>query len=344
MGSFRTFCIVPAEIQKSIASIQTDGNTFTFKPDPTKRFWESIDGKSSTILTVPDGKRTSLYDEVLMNEVFINVEEEPEASAIMSIIKAGMLLGYPHPSLAEFQFILQEVDSDFPEILYGDKWYGSKFNRYSDFDLGVLTWQKAHTDKKRVYALEKYKLSLTLSSFSPSIFSPKYGRILEHYENETEYHTEAAFAIIAAFSAIEELGLEIRSSQKKPRFTDNQAGTWNDVVLADVYKRLADVGISADSRIDWIYRGYQSEIELQMTPYFGVDSEWVDKQQVRDKSLTYPEAIHNASYLRNFIAAHKFNELTKFLSPYDVFNVQNLLRSLLLHELTLRDFLDSKNS
>jgi hypothetical protein len=84
---------------------------------------------------------------------------------------------------------------------------------------------------------------------------------------------------------------------------------------------------------DWIFRGEKSNVENDLTPYFGIDSLWCDfGDEVRDKTLTFPEAIHNASYLRNFIASHKFNKLTQYINPYDVFNVQSLARKLFLEK------------
>lgn len=128
-----------------------------------------------------------------------------------------------------------------------------------------------------------------------------------------------------------ELGLDIRSSNKKLRFTNNETGEWNSIVLSDINKRLNDSGITSDKTFDWIYRGKPTSIEKEIKPFFGFDSKWiVYGEDVRDQTLTFPEAIHNASYLRNFIAAHKFNELTQCISPYDVFNIQSLARELIL--------------
>jgi hypothetical protein len=90
-------------------------------------------------------------------------------------------------------------------------------------------------------------------------------------------------------------------------------------------------------------KSVQTRIENEIKPYFGYDSKWQTYgDEVRDKTLTFPEAIHNASYLRNFIAAHKFNELTQYISPYDVFNTQNLARILILRKYGFWSNLSSK--
>ncbi|WP_029034967.1 hypothetical protein [Salinimicrobium terrae] len=198
------------------------------------------------------------------------------------------------------------------------------------------SFEKIINKRDESYALEKLKISLELLSFSPQSADPMYGQIFDHYAFEKQNHTRAAFAIIAAFSAIEELGLEIRSSAKNPRFLNSEKGQWNPKVLKNVLLRLEKKGIKESDTFDWIFRGEQTAIEKNIKPYFGIDSEWIKYgEKVRDKTLTFPEALHNASYLRNYIAAHKFKELTEFISPYDVFNVQMLARKLILESLGL---------
>lgn len=199
-------------------------------------------------------------------------------------------------------------------------------------------------DKECCYALEKYKLSLELHSFSPHSADPIYGQVFDHYDFKKQTHTRSAFAIISAFSVIEELGLEIRSSAKNPRFLNPDKGEWNPKVLDNVQSRLSNIGIDKTSTFNWIFRGEQTKVEKDFKPYFGYDSEWTEyRDNVRDKTLTFAEAIHNASYLRNFIASHKFNELTEFISPYDVFNLQCLARKLILERLGVWEIMLGKS-
>lgn len=335
MKSFRTFCIVSLADTEKLNSLLGSEKILLFKPDPTERHWQSTDGKSMTEFTFAGLGQQPPADQILQNEVLFLVEEVDAAENMISTIHGGMLLGYPHPFLTDTTFDIQDLSPEFDDALCSNKWYSQKFRRHDNFYFGILVWQIARADNVLLYTIEKYKLSLSLDSFTPHSANPKYGQLFENYNAEYSYHTKAAFAIIAAFSAIEEMGLEIRSSAQKPRFLDNNSGKWNPVVLSDSNKRLEEIGIKDTERIDWIFRGKPTKVEEELKPYFGEDSEWVDGESVRDKSLSFPEAIHNASYLRNFIASHKFNELTAFISPYDVFNMQNLVRRLLLNKLGL---------
>ncbi len=47
-----------------------------------------------------------------------------------------------------------------------------------------------------------------------------------------------------------------------------------------------------------------------------------------NKQMTFPEALLYANRLMNRYSAHKFSAHTKYLNPYDVFNIQNLARQL----------------
>ena len=62
----------------------------------------------------------------------------------------------------------------------------------------------------------------------------------------------------------------------------------------------------------------------------GSPAPYADTEVVRDIEVTLPDALHISSFLRNFMTAHRFNETTKFIGPYEVFNVQNLVRRILL--------------
>ncbi len=343
MTIFRTYCIVTQQETQKISALHKNDNRLVFKPDPTKCYWQSPDGKSFSHFLYPDRESIVSANEILENEFLLQVANEEEAESIVSTILGGIALAYPDSHFVNTEPELLELTNDFNEAIYRERWYCDKFKKFDHFLFGNLVWKIAEKNTVLLYAIEKYKLSLALSSFNPHYASPRYGKLFNHYENKFSYHTKAAFAIITAFSAIEEMSLDIRSSQQKHRFVNAEKGVWNPIVLEDITNRLLQINIKPDDRIDWIYRGQPSKIELALKPYFGIDSDWVDGKDVRDKSLTYPEAIHNASYLRNYIAAHKFNELTANINPYDVFNVQNLLRRLILTKMDLWETLVRRN-
>jgi hypothetical protein len=275
--------------------------------------------------------------------LIIETETQEIADDFISVIQSGILLAFPEASIIDsFVFAIEYSKSN--DWVYQGETFFSHLKKFDDVVFGCLVTNRVLGNNQLVYALEKYKTSLHLTSFNPLSANPKYKQVFNNYSFKREYHTKAAFAIITAFSVIEELGLEIRSSQKNPRFIDNEKGEWNPDVLQNLTNRLEQNSLKADMTFDWIYRGNPTRIEQNIKPYFGYDSEWTKYgEDVRDKTLTLPEAIHNASYLRNYIAAHKFNELTQYISPYDVFNVQSLSRILIIRTLGLWDEMTNRH-
>ena len=181
--------------------------------------------------------------------------------------------------------------------------------------------------------MHKWRLSLDLDSFTPHSASPRRGQIFPtHYPDDT-YHVKAAFAVIAAFSAIEELGLEVRSSSKKPRFIGDSKDQWNPDVFDDIKNRLCAIGINPHEEFEWVIRGQQRTIEDEFKPVLGKASSWGNGNDVRDRTLSIADAIHYSSLVRNFIAAHKFSKFVGELGPYDVFNVQSIARRLIISSL-----------
>lgn len=333
MALFRTYLIVSRHDTEKVRALHGADTRFVFRDEPTGTYWQDAEGKGFAHFPQGRDAADTVVDMVPQREFFLNIATEDEAESIAATLVGGMLLGFPSPG--DLSIDVSEVSENFNEVLYMERWYQERFGKAEHFYYGHQVLHAAQKDKVSLYAIEKYAVSIQLSSFHPYKGSPRYGQLFTHYETKYVYHTKAAFAIISAFSAIEEMGLEVRSSAQKPRFLNKDTGQWNPVVLQDVETRLAAIGIVSTEQIDWIFRGDFLAVAQDVKPYFGAESEWADGATVRDKTLTFPEAIHNASYLRNFIAAHKFNELTAFINPYDVFNLQNLVRQLILRKLAL---------
>jgi len=339
MKKFRTHLIVNNKDSDKIRSLTFTNIKLELITEPTKVYWESKDGRSSSMHFYRTDPKKIQADEIPMNELLVEAENEQQVEDFISVLQAGMLLGFPDGSLAENFPIITEYKEE-NNSLYLNSDFAAWFKKFGDVAFGCSIAERIIMDNQIVYALEKYKTSLGLISFNPHSADPRYGQVFDHYDIKREYHTKAAFAIIAAFSVIEELGLEIRSSQKKRRFLNPDAGQWNPEVLDDIKERLVKSNIPEKLTFDWIYRGRPTKIEEEIKPYFGIDSEWTKYgKEVRDKTLTIPEAIHNTSYLRNYIAAHKFNEFTQYLSPYDIFNTQMLARVLILHRLSMWQYM-----
>jgi hypothetical protein len=343
MTKFRTHLILNLKHSKLVDTLNFSETNFTLEylPEPTNCYWE-IDKHETYYARGKDFlKDFSDIVEYPQNELIITAENEDIAENALSLLKGGILLAFPTPNTTLLDLYITEFkdkDSDFY------KNHTKYFQKIENVGFGCQVLEKIINNKECSYALEKYKVSLELYSFSPHSADPMYGQVFDHYTYKKQTHTRSAFAIISAFSAIEELGFEIRSSAKNPRFLNPEKGEWNPKVLNNIENRLSNIGIDKTSTFDWIFRGDKTKVEKDFKPYFGYDSEWTKyREGVRDKTLTFPEALHNASYLRNFIASHKFKELTEFISPYDVFNVQSLARKLILESLGMWEIMLGRN-
>jgi hypothetical protein len=343
MRNFRTYLIVnnkQFEIIKTLNFSHTDFQ-IEFLPEPTQCYWESLDGKSEVIYTGGKSQIKNSKKERQLKELIIKCQSEDIAENALSLIKGGILLALPTPNTSLLNLYVSEYKKS------ETKFYQNRlesFHKLDNIAFGCQILEKIITNKEYSYALEKYKISLDLFSLNPFSIDPMYGQMLDHYDLKKQTHTRSAFAIIAAFSVIEELSLEIRSSSKKPRFSNNEKGEWNPIILSDITNRLEKIGIKNEDTFNWVFRGEKTKVENDLKPYFGFDSEWVKYgETIRDKTLTFPEAIHNASYLRNFIASHKFKELTEYISPYDVYNIQALSRKLILESLGMWQTMLNRN-
>ena len=335
MKKFRSHLIIFHRDSNLIKSLNFDNSEIDLEisPEPTGTFWKSVDCRSESWHKEPH-KSLPNDGKVPADELIIVAENEGIAEDVLSTIKGGILLAYPDFNNRPFTVDINNVD-EYSSELYADEVFRNYYKQIDRIGFGCCVLKKAYGITELQYAIEKFKLSLKINSITPHSANPKYGQIFEHYDLDKSYHTSGAFAIIAAFSVIEELGLEIRSSPEKPRFLNREEGKWNSEVLEDIKNRLRKIGITEDETFDWIYRGDKTEIEKSFKPYFGRSSNWADYKEVRDKTLSFPEAIENASYIRNYISSHKFKDLTQYISPYDIFNVQSLARNLILRSLGL---------
>ncbi len=106
-----------------------------------------------------------------------------------------------------------------------------------------------------VYAIHKLALSYSLESVSWWSVHPSYGQVFEQYSARHRDHVGTAFAINAAFAAVEELQLEVKSSAQKKRFLQRSPVEWNQDVLEDLGQRLKQAGIDPAEKIEWVVRG-----------------------------------------------------------------------------------------
>ena len=64
-------------------------------------------------------------------------------------------------------------------------------------------------------------------------------------------------------------------------------------------------------------------------------TEYSDGVEVRDRKVSLPDAINFCEFLRNTMTAHAFSSKTQRLGPYEVYNVQQVARFLILSKCNL---------
>ena len=149
-----------------------------------------------------------------------------------------------------------------------------------------------------------------------------------------------AYAIITAYSVLEELGLAINVDVSKERRSKYDNGNWNPEVLDDLIKRLEDSNIDVKDDISWMIRGESTEIEKKRPIKTTREAEWASPEddmddlymKVKDGYVYLPDAIHHISYLRSCIASHSVGEKIMNLSVFDVANAQFLAKRLILEK------------
>lgn len=176
-----------------------------------------------------------------------------------------------------------------------------------------------------------HKLALSYRSSSPHIMNlhPGESPRLFRVGSDPIYHVYLANAVTLAYSAIEELGLEIRASQNTPSKMPD--GMWNPTVKADLEARLRKSHIDlADDQL-WTLRGPKTRIEKKRPPPSSGKPNW-SRGRVRDVNVRLIDALAFASWLRSWTAAHRFHEKARSLTVYDAHNVQSLARRFIMEQ------------
>lgn len=188
---------------------------------------------------------------------------------------------------------------------------------------------KASKDKSAQYALLKLLFSYSDCSFHHMELHPSKGTGGLTQSYSVSDHVLWARAIVGAFSAIEELGLDVRACNKEPSLLE---GKWNPKVLEDLRRRLQESQIDPDGTLIWAVRGSRRILACKAADRFLVmdRAPWAKGPVVRDVSVNLVDAINVASWLRSNVSAHRNTMFRRRLSPIDVHNVQAIARRLLL--------------
>lgn len=302
--------------------------------DPSKKFRFTERG----VQTINRAADIDEYSELREGEEFgrLLVLEEEQSGAdniIQLICDANLILeafkdqSYPPNQGFEIPENLIERDEIFKLMFRTQPYFQSVYHRL-ELPVAVALAARAWGDKKLVYAIHKLALSYTTESVTPHSMHPRYGQAFRKHTNDYASHVATSVAINLAYSAIQELGLDVRSNSQKPRWLDKEAFIWNPDVLKDIQARLEKAGISRDRTVDWIIRGEASEVEVH--PVRDTPARLNNGEMIRDRELLLPDAINSCEYLRNYMTAHAFSSSTPLLGPYEVFNTQNVARLLIL--------------
>lgn len=334
MNSYCSFLIINPRDSALISSLLTSKDwRLRLYPDPSERFWFFRNGWKSVSHPIALGEQKP--DECSGQLVVIEATEHIANNIIQLVCashnviegnpseRIGLRSAFELPSAAEEQLSL------FRNV-FQTKGFFEKFYHHPEIPVALYVANKAWLDTSLMYAIHKLSRSFEAESITWWSTHPRHGQIFEKSSELYADHVNTSVAINLAFSAIEELQLQIKSSSQNKRWLDNVTAEWNPVVLEDIQERLKESGIDPEHKISWTIRGDETATEVSIKPTLGNLAPYADGQVVRDVELTLPEALHVCSYLRNYMTAHRLSEASTLLGPYEVHNVQSVARRLIL--------------
>jgi len=264
------------------------------------------------------------------DEIIIDSKTKATAQRALNLI-LGCLNLYSGDALISpnsYQ-LLAYRDEDIKSLPLDEKTRFLKSFSTPNIPIACFIAAKASYRLKYIYAITKYNFSITNCSISYMDLEP----FRSEHISVSPYpddHVLFCQAIVSAYSVIEELGFEIRASQKTPSMIK---GKWNPTVKKDLENRMKKAGINLNETLLWTLRGPKRKIELKKAPRILSKYEWSKDLMVRDAPIELVDAIAYASWLRSYVSSHKTKDITTVVSPYDVINVQHLSRRLILESL-----------
>jgi hypothetical protein len=268
----------------------------------------------------------------IQKEVTIFASNRLTAQKTLNLIMNCLELYNGQPTTPFRDFSLIAFSEEDREFTTSEEFKNNQFSSLRTFGIPLACFLAAKVcqKKKYIYALAKYNFSVTLYS--------EYGVDLEPWSaphlpisQHPEDHIVFCHAIIAAYSVLEELGLEVRASHKNPRIIK---GEWNPKVQKDLKKRLETAGVNLSEKFLWAIRGPKRKLEAKNQIPIIEKMNW-SSGPVKDAKVDILEAIAYASWLRSKVSSHKTKDITASISPYDVNNTQSLARRLFLESLGL---------
>lgn len=282
-----------------------------------------------------EGKHTNYKDGTLYKdrEMVIYARSLESALKALDLINSAFLLHTGQAPLTEFGRLLPEDKIERMELSEDDIMdLDFRSTCTSGFPAASILAAKASHKKELQYALAKFRLATLIYSRNTVELDPFHAP----YESlgMTRFisqHIAYAYSIIASYSVIEEIGLEVRASHKKPSLIN---GKWNFIVREHLEKRLKEANVDVNKGIYWIIRGNPTKLQ-KYKRVSTINKLPTNNRFVRDRLIDICDAINYASYLRSTVSSHKTNDLIKSLTPIDSENVRHLAGYLLLSKLGL---------
>ena len=229
---------------------------------------------------------------IAAREILIEASNPATAQKAITLVHAATVLLWPAALMANQFWSVEEL-----KIKTRNSRNAPFFQASSEeLPKACMIAAKASLRRKYAYALHKFLLSTQLfcmdvQSLDPSI--PNFELSIFHDD-----HVRFAYAIVLAYSVIEELGIEMRASSAKPSKLSD--GTWNPEVKTCLEGRLHQCGIRYDKVFNWMKRGTPTRIERKLPARSMAKQPWA-RGRVRDVTLPLIDAIASASWLRSKI-------------------------------------------
>lgn len=308
-------------------------------PDPSRRYAFFENGMSELSQASALKEIGSRREGQESGRLLLLESKQTEANNIIQLVCAAnvILEGFPfikNPPTCGFELSDEEADRQitFENVFRRDGLF-QWFTYRQTLPVAVAIAAEAWRDKKLVYAIHKLASSYDTECVTPWSMHPRYGQAFGKHTDSFASHVGTSVAINLAYSAIEELDLGVKASGEVPRSIGKGTFVWNPKVLEPFKARLQNAGIDPEGTIDWVTRGDKSEVSVY--EMFNQLSEYSNGVDVRDRQISVPDAINFSEFLRSKMTAHAFSSETNRLGPYEVYNVQQVARFLILSKCNL---------
>jgi hypothetical protein len=266
-------------------------------------------------------------------ELVIEAEKEEKAQQAYELFIASLTLNdahttYPIDDLPSvLSYTLNELKQDFFK-------HQKNIRRFSQSGIYKAALIAARASFRKSHSISLYKYLFGCSQHSNFIihldpFETDYVKLTRNPLDHLRY----SYAILAFYSIIEELGLEIRASQTNP---SKIKGTWNLAVKHELELRLKKAKVDISKKAVWNLRSRPTKVHKKDKLQLVGKAAW-SRYSIRDSMIEVVDAISYTSWIRSKIIAHKLNNSFLSISIYDVANVNFLVRQILL------DILESNN-